>query len=67
MIITICDKYFDTEKIRNLTITNTSILINTKKNFYTLHYTNKKNIQNTLNYQYFKKLTKKNYKKQSTQ
>ena len=58
MIITICDKYFDTEKIRDLTITNTSVLIDTEDDFYTLRYTDREDIQDALNYQYFKELTR---------
>ena len=58
MIITICDKLFDTEEIRDLTITNTSVLIDTEEDFYTLRYTHEEDIQDALNYQHFKELTR---------
>ena len=59
MILTICNQTFDTDIIKELTVTNTSVLIGTENDFYTIRYTNKDDIQDALNYQHFKELTRK--------
>ena len=58
MILHINNQEFDTEDIRNLTITNTSVLIETEEDFYTVRYHKREDIQEALDYQHFKELTR---------
>lgn len=58
MIITICNKQFDTEKIQSLSITSTNVLIDTEDNFYNLRWTHEESIQEARNYLKFQKLQK---------
>ena len=59
MKITICNHQFDTENIIDLNITESSVLIDAKDDFYRLRYTQESEIIEARNYLKFKSLRKR--------
>ena len=58
MEITICNKKFNTESIKGLSITENAVLIDAVDDFYRLRYTNENEILDAKTYLKFEKLKK---------
>lgn len=59
MIITICNKQFDTQEIKSIDIRESKIFVETKDDFFNFRWTEQEEIQEAKDYLKFEELTEK--------
>ena len=59
MIITICNKEFETQEIRSIKITSSKVFIDTEEDYYELRWITYEDIKAAEDYLRFKELTRK--------
>lgn len=63
MIITICDRKFDTEDIKSINIRENKVFVETKDDFFNFRYTDHEEIREAEDYLNFERLTEKELQK----